>query len=323
MKKVEFMVLILIVSILGNTFLISAESVKSFSVGLESKTVSQGETFDVDININANSGITMLRLYVEYDSSVLALIDVKDKGILGDCTVSDDKNSPFCMVWLDGVNNYYNTGTIATLTFTATEELSQDIVKTAVKITTKSKNDILNDELESVTPQFFDGNITILSSAIVLGKTTKTLDTDGYSGIWIAEQSGTFMLTMDNNACVDGWAYTMTCNDYTYSFSTGNGESNKNICYMNVAKGEKLRLSVSVPSQTESSVTFVTAFGTIKGDADCDGLLSTGDLVLLRKLLLGCLAGSEKPTVCNANGDEDVNVIDLVRLKKNLANMVH
>ena len=241
MKKFakKLIAIILVFSIISAVFVCSLLQVSvqsGIAISLESKTVGQGESFDIDIKINANSGITLMRLYIEYDSSVLTLINVKDKGVLGEFTVSDNLNSPLCMVWLDGVNNYGNTGTVATLTFKASQELSEDIIKTAVKISTKSKNDILNEELESVIPQLDDGNITVLSSAVKLGKTTCQPGYEGYNGIWLAEKYGTFMLVMENDACVNGWEYAINCNDYTYSSSTANGQANKNICYKTYKK---------------------------------------------------------------------------------------
>lgn len=125
----------------------------------ESKTVNKGDTFTVNVNIDSNPGITMLRLYVEYDSSILTLTGVEDKGILGDYIFNDTMASPFCMLWDNGTSeNFTATGAIATLTFTATEVGSSDI-----NLSIESKNDILNSNLnlDTINPTFNNGTVVV------------------------------------------------------------------------------------------------------------------------------------------------------------------
>ena len=58
------------------------------------------------------------------------------------------------------------------------------------------------------------------------------------------------------------------------------------------------------------------------GDFDNDGIISADDVVVLRKQLLEFILGSEEFDVALAdiNGDGDVNILDLVRIKKLMAN---
>lgn len=53
------------------------------------------------------------------------------------------------------------------------------------------------------------------------------------------------------------------------------------------------------------------------GDLDVDGKLASSDLTLLRKILLKTSDEGEK--YANVNGDEKINIRDLVRLKKDIA----
>lgn len=52
------------------------------------------------------------------------------------------------------------------------------------------------------------------------------------------------------------------------------------------------------------------------GDLDCDEALASPDLVIMKQILLGIKGVSSK--YANANGDNAVNIIDLVRLKKDI-----
>lgn len=143
----------------------------NIAISAESKTVNQGDTFTIDINIDSNPGITMLRLYVEYDASVLTLTGATDKGVLGDVFEADDSYaSPFGLVWADGTatENYTVTGAIATLTFEATGTVTTNAVTTSVKVYTEYENDILNSNLgsDTITPTFTNGTVTVYPAGV-------------------------------------------------------------------------------------------------------------------------------------------------------------
>lgn len=147
----------------------------AFSV--ESKTVNKGDSFTVNINFNSNPGVTMLRLYVEYDKSILTLTKAEDKGVLGDCTISDKLDSPVCFVWANGIatEDYTVTGTIATLTFTASNYGLAD-----VKVYTKSTNDILNSnlDLDTIIPTFTNGTVNVVPEEAPVLKFDRGLSMD-------------------------------------------------------------------------------------------------------------------------------------------------
>ena len=54
------------------------------------------------------------------------------------------------------------------------------------------------------------------------------------------------------------------------------------------------------------------------GDVSCDGTVNSTDSVLLRKILLGAESSVHK-AASDLNNDGEVNIIDLVRLKKSLS----
>ncbi len=140
---------------------------ETIAVKATSAIAEPGETFTVDIDITSNPGIVSMRLFVEYDTSVLTLVSAEDKGVLGTSQFSESKDSPFALVWSNGASyeNYTVTGTIATLTFKVLETVTKNS-STTVTLTTKSENDILsvntsNYDLIPVTPSFTNSTVTI------------------------------------------------------------------------------------------------------------------------------------------------------------------
>lgn len=75
-----------------------------------------------------------------------------------------------------------------------------------------------------------------------------------------------------------------------------------------------LRISeISVVSDVNNLV------GATLGDIDWNGAVETGDLVILRKLLLGVDCGNIDGNVADVKQDGIIDIIDLIRLKKGLA----
>ena len=154
--------LLVTVLMIGCLAIAPVASAASYNIAFstESKTVNKGDSFTINVNIDSNPGITMLRLYVEYDPSILTLTGAKDNGIMGDYTFDNTYASPFCMVWANGTsNNITATGAVATLTFTASEYGLSNI-----KVYTESKNDILNSnlDLDTINPTFTNGTVNVV-----------------------------------------------------------------------------------------------------------------------------------------------------------------
>ena len=93
-------------------------------VRVENKTVHRGQTFEIEIYLDQNPGLIALTLDLEYDKTVMELVDVKRGEALGSHTFSTSNTetedgfliTPFRMLW-DGRGQDASTGVIVTLTF--------------------------------------------------------------------------------------------------------------------------------------------------------------------------------------------------------------
>lgn len=116
---------------------------------------------------------------------------------------------------------------------------------------------------------------------------TKDLVNQEYWYTWTAEEDGTFTFEIDNALCADGWTYNLQHNDNVYNFSTGWGESDKNVCEVAVVAGDTILLGVSIPTYypeidyydiytpASGTVVFTTTFST--GDDNQGGEDIGGD----------------------------------------------
>lgn len=83
-----------------------------------------GDTVEVTVNLPQNPGIVSLYLGIEYDQEVLKLNSASDAGLLPDYMAGLVSNYPFAISWesASAVENLTGTGTLATLSFTISEE---------------------------------------------------------------------------------------------------------------------------------------------------------------------------------------------------------
>lgn len=94
------------------------------TVTISGKRVEAGDTFSVSVKLSGNQGIADLRLALDYDTSIMTLIDVDEGSALSTLTYTDTNSTtsegyaitPFNLMW-DGIDNDYSTGTLAILTF--------------------------------------------------------------------------------------------------------------------------------------------------------------------------------------------------------------
>lgn len=108
----------------------------------------------------------------------------------------------------------------------------------------------------------------------------------------------TFKLEIDTVACADGWTYKLSNGFNEFHYSTAWEEDEYNVAYINLSAGDTVTLGVSIPGYVEDeyfagyyayvpasgSVTFNTTLG-FDSDVDCDGKITSADLVRLAKSL--------------------------------------
>lgn len=110
--------------------------------------------------------------------------------------------------------------------------------------------------------------------------TTKTLEGNEYWYTWTAAEDGSFTFTYENDLCADGWTYYIEHGDDVYYYSSGWYEYEYASYAFNVAAGDEVKVSVSIPTYMPEDeaydvytyaygdVVFTTAFSTESIDDD-------------------------------------------------------
>lgn len=150
-------------------------------------------TVDVTITMSENPGFISANLYVNFDTSVLRLTEVKDGNTLTGPYHSDNYTSPYGLCWLDdlALQDHYGNGTLVTLTFKVLDASKL----TDTKITLRQ--DIVNFDLENVWFEMEGGTLTLTDS----GKPEKAdgSQTSKNEQSSKGEQSGNAAQNSDNN----------------------------------------------------------------------------------------------------------------------------
>ena len=134
-----------------------------------SKVVSRaGNTVDVDISIKNNPGITVFRVYVDYDES-LTLVSATSGGILNGFVYNANEvgKNPYTVFFKDSLateNNMAN-GTVVTLKFKVSDDAQEGDLP--INITYEADNfDIYDKDLKPVEFAIVNGSVEIKSYII-------------------------------------------------------------------------------------------------------------------------------------------------------------
>ena len=123
-------------------------------------SVKKGQKFNVEFNLTNNPGIASLKVKVNYDTTLLKLVQVKYNSKLGGNSQQPQTlKSPFILNWFNGAENFNGDDVFATVTFEviATQE---ETVDTTFDIT-YDNDDIFNINEENVGLKLDIGTITI------------------------------------------------------------------------------------------------------------------------------------------------------------------
>ena len=81
-----------------------------------------------------------------------------------------------------------------------------------------------------------------------------------------------------------------------------------------------LLMATSVTAYAQDSATIsYDSLKYVAGDVDCNEKIDADDMVALREVLLD-ITKADRENTADANGDGDINIIDLVRMKKYFSN---
>lgn len=135
-----------------------AETPEAPMIIVSNPTAAPGDTVDVTITMSGNPGFVSANLNVNYDSNVLKLKEVKDGGLLGGVTHSDNlETSPYGLCWANDTvrENITVNGVLATLTF----EVAADAEAGTSAITLEQ--DILNFDMDDVVFNLVSGGVQV------------------------------------------------------------------------------------------------------------------------------------------------------------------
>jgi len=124
------------------------------AINVSSAVEDVGNIVDVNISLSDNPGIITMRLGVEFDDSILSLVQVIDKGKLGSLNHGIAYGSPYTLFWENGTSktNYDYNGDIVTLRF----EILSETLSSPVTVSYDGVNwDVFDIILE---PVYFEVN---------------------------------------------------------------------------------------------------------------------------------------------------------------------
>ena len=155
MKKI--FILFLSVILICSANIVYADS---FNAVVDSKTAKTGDTVDINISLQNNSGIIAALFNVEYDKERLELIEVQDGQLLEGGTFSPNyKSYPYKMVWNSAATaNFTDDGVLAVLKFKVLENAQPG--KAYINLT-YNEDDVFDVDLKNTPITVVNGEIDV------------------------------------------------------------------------------------------------------------------------------------------------------------------
>lgn len=165
MKKI--FALLLSVVLICSSVIVYADS---FNAVVDSKSAKIGDTVDINISLQNNSGIIAALFNVEYDKERLELIEVQDGQLLEGGTFSPNyKSYPYKMVWNSAATaNFTDDGILAVLKFKVLENAQPG--KAYINLT-YNEDDVFDVDLKNTPIAITNGAIDVTES--ISGSTSK------------------------------------------------------------------------------------------------------------------------------------------------------
>jgi len=129
------------------------------AINVSSATGDVGNIVDVNISLSDNPGIIAMRLGVEFNDSVLSLIQVVDNNELGSKCHGKVYSSPYTLFWENGASttNFDYSGDVVTLRF----EILSDTLGSPVTVSYDDANfDVLDVDLNPVYFEINNGSVS-------------------------------------------------------------------------------------------------------------------------------------------------------------------
>lgn len=142
------------------TFSVSAASPK---VSLSDATATAGSTFTVDVTVEDNPGLIVLKASLEYNDTYFSVKSITDHKLLGDNTHSINyTSSPFVLFWANPLRttDITTNGKVATITFNVAANTPNGDYELELFI---SNEDVVTTDLEEIGDEFtcYSATITV------------------------------------------------------------------------------------------------------------------------------------------------------------------
>ncbi len=164
-------------------------------VSISNATVEAGSTVSVNVTLENNPGLIVLKAQIKYNDKYFSIDSVKDGGLLGDNTHSINyTKSPYTLFWANPLSktNITKNGKIATITFEVDEDTPAGKYKLDLVI---NDEDVVTTDLEEIGDEFacYSGTITVTND-------NEDEDDDGSPKLYIGDTKVTagdeFTLTL-------------------------------------------------------------------------------------------------------------------------------
>ncbi len=186
------------------TFSVSAASPK---VSLSDATTTRGSTFTVDVKLDNNPGLIVLKASLKYNNEYFSVKSITDHDLLGDNTHSINyTSSPYIMLWANPLSttDIKTNGKIATITFNVASNTPPGDYELELSI---KPEDVLNTNLYEIGDEFecISGTVTVTSGAQTPPEDES--DTEGPSS-----STNSPKLSIDNTTATAGNEFSLTLN---------------------------------------------------------------------------------------------------------------
>jgi len=174
MKRITAIILVL--ALCFCSICVYADTNSVFTIHVDSKEAKVGETIELNINMENNTGILAMLFVLNYDPAYLKLTDVKNGEIVDGAVFGNDYSQvPYKMLWNSAADeNFTDNGVLATLVFEVLEGASGT---TDITLTYKEKN-VYDVDLNPIDISIDNGTITIVSEENTDGDSENTSDND-------------------------------------------------------------------------------------------------------------------------------------------------
>jgi len=155
----------------------SAFTSASPAINVSSAYGEVGDIVDVYVSLSDNPGVIAMRLGIEYDETVLRLVDVMDNGNLGESYHRNVYSSPHTLLWANVASpvNFYANGEIVRLRF----EILSETAGTSVAVRYDGVNwDVFDVDLNAVD---FEVNNGIVSTYMPVDSVSPDLHIAGFT----------------------------------------------------------------------------------------------------------------------------------------------